>query len=351
MGRGAWENVAWHLEYVRELALGPLREQVPQLLDHGFGLRAKVARSVTWALLLLGLAFAVVRGRRLPGLPGSSFAWWFGGFALLHLLLMAVALPHFTQYGTWYFASEVTVVWLVVGMAGAAARGWWVVVPAAVTVLMSAGGLRTAWAVGDDGRVQVFREAGEWLRDHTDPGARIGALSAGVLGWFAEERHVVNLDGLMNTHAYLDDYLRTSRVHEYIDERGIEWFSDYQPLDAWQNGLTWFGSVPASRLMPLRYRRMSDRHAYIIWRVLPAGAAFEPLGREAPAGRDRYVELAVAAEVHGRFPRRARIACARDSRWAIGAGAGGRHVRSSKSRAASCATCWRRRPSCGRRSR
>ena len=55
----------------------------------------------------------------------------------------------------------------------------------------------------------------------------------GLLGsrWHdAEGRHVVNLDGLINNRRYLDDYLQPARVHDYFEDRGIEWFSDYASL-------------------------------------------------------------------------------------------------------------------------
>ena len=97
-------------------------------------------------------------------------------------------------------------------------------------------------------------------------------------------------------------YFAKRRLPDYFAERGIRWFSDYQPLAGWKRGITWRGNVPARRLVPRRYWRIDQDAAYVIWQVLSPNAAFELLGADGPAVRARYSELAVAADIHGRFP-------------------------------------------------
>lgn len=54
--------------------------------------------------------------------------------------------------------------------------------------------------------------------------------------------------------------------------------------------------------MPRRYWRLSQSDSYVVWQVLPQDSQFCLLGEEGPPVRDRYAELAVAADVHGEFP-------------------------------------------------
>ncbi|MCK5944405.1 MAG: hypothetical protein KAI24_20625, partial [Planctomycetes bacterium] len=314
-GRGGLLQMAgWHFGFVQKLAIAPLRVHVPALLGDltGFGYRS--FRNVVWALLAIGGAAAVANAlrRRGKGTPGTAIAWCFGVYALVHLVLIGLSLSHFTSYAKWYFASEVTAVWLLIGAAFAGFRGRLRAVPFALALLVAIAGLRDGGGVTHDVRTNRFKKAGEWLRIHAEPGAVIGALSAGLVGWYASDQHVVNLDGLINNRRYLDDYLKRDRFGEYFDDRGIEWFADYQPLTAWRDGISWRGNVPARRLAPRRYWRIPDaEQAYVVWRVLDEDANFELLGDDGPVVRDRHAELAVAADVHGHYPVVAHDALAR----------------------------------------
>jgi hypothetical protein len=171
-----------------------------------------------------------------------------------------------------------------------------------MTILTAAAGLTIRGGVEDDVRLTRFRAAGQWLNANTEPNATIGALSSGLVGWYAADRRVINLDGLINTRSYLDDYLSRGRLADYFAIRGIGWFADYAPIASWRHGVRWCGHVPASRLVPRRYWRMPGGEAYAIWQVLPADSGFALLGDDGPEVRDRYAELAVAADVHERFP-------------------------------------------------
>ena len=64
------------------------------------------------------------------------------------------------------------------------------------------------------------------MRKHLEPGARIGAFNAGLLGYFSE-RTVVNLDGVVNADAYhalredwLMDYIVSKRIGYLVDTEG-----------------------------------------------------------------------------------------------------------------------------------
>lgn len=310
-GRGGpWRMAAWHLQFATRLSIAPLREHVPALLADVTPLGHRPFRNAIWVLLAVGLVAAVVRiargaRRREPGeraVPPLAVVWCFVAYAVVHVVLVGLTLSHFTSYAKWYFASETTAVWLVLALLVPASSRWgWRACIVAAGLLSLAGAL-DGGNVTHDVRTNQFKRAGQWLQEHTPPGTVVGALSSGLVGWYASDQHVVNLDGLINNRRYLDDFLKRDRFGDYFADRGITWFADYQPIAGWQHGISWRGNVPAARLVPRRYWRMPDEHAYVIWQILPEGSTFALLGDEGPEVRDRYAELAVAADVHGRFP-------------------------------------------------
>jgi hypothetical protein len=170
----------------------------------------------------------------------------------------------------------------------------------ALALGVTAAGVARGGTLADDARTSQFRGAGQWLQANAPADAIVGAFSAGLVGWYAPARRVVNLDGLINTRRYLDEVLRPGRLADYFDAKGIGWFADYAPIAAWRNGIRWQGTIPAQRLVPRRYARIDGVSAYAIWQVLPRGDSFPLLGARTDVVRDRYVELAVAADVHGR---------------------------------------------------
>ena len=292
-----WASMGWHFRHVFELAIAPLREDVPAMLAALFDVRSRVFRNVVWAILLIG----VVGGVAGSFWRGRSFARVVGVYALLHVALMGTFLPHFTDYGVWYFSTEVVMLWLLLGALFAASRWRLDWLCGALAVLVCVGGCWRSFDIGERAAHDRLRDGGRWLEQNVEPGAVVGTLSSGRVGWYAPSQHVVNLDGLINSPRYFEQFLTKGRLADYFDERGITWFADYQPRAAWQNGVSWQGAIPAERLVPRRYWRMYGDLAYAVWQVLPRDATFELLGDDGPEVRDRYVELGVAADVHGRF--------------------------------------------------
>lgn len=302
-GRGGlWKMAAWHVQFVVRTTLAPVRVGVPELLANCTAIGYRPFRNFVWLALGVAALVTLATMRRRTRVAGFWIAWCLAAYAFVHVVLIGLSLSHFTQYATWYFATEATVVWMFLGlaMAGSCGRLGWL--PPALASLISVAGLVDGGGVQRDVRTNQFKKAGVWLREHTPPGTTIGALSSGLVGWYASEQHVVNLDGLINNRRYLDGYLRRNRFADYFADRGITWFADYQPVAAWKPGIQWCGTMPATRLAPRRYWRLPDGHAYAVWQVLPAGSGFEPLGADGPAVRDRYAELAVAADVRGAYP-------------------------------------------------
>lgn len=298
-------NIAWHVRFVVLLALAPLREDLSSVLASVSWTRVKLWHNLVWAVL----ALVVLRGlwgwwraRRSSAVRLPRFGPVFACFAIVHVVLMGVMLPHFTSYGTWYFAGEMVAIWCGLGVAFATLQGRWVALPLVLAGLTTVAGLCSVTNVSRDATTGQLRGGGIWLEKHVPPGTLVGTLSSGLAAWYAPSLHVVNLDGLINNRRYFEDYLSKDRVAEYFQDRGIEWFADYSTVKGWRNGFSWRGRIPAIRLVPRVYARMSGERAYAVWQVLPREASFELLQDYPGIKQDRYVELAVAADVHGRFP-------------------------------------------------
>lgn len=132
-------------------------------------------------------------------------------------------------------------------------------------------GTRTLHAV-------MYTQGVPWLQAHTPPSAVIGSFNAGIFGYFSGRR-VVNLDGVVNEHAY--EALAARRLADYVRETEIEWLID------WAGQLEWFLARFSTRSrFPLEVAPVaafelppSGKERLVVYRVLqpsgpwPGGAA------------------------------------------------------------------------------
>jgi hypothetical protein len=178
--------------------LHPLGAAMPSLLVGGAG-----------ACALL----AVSRGRRWPALQPLAAVLR----PLRPLVLFAGLQPlaygllyhgHYT-YAPWYYAAQPLLAALLAGaaaqaLADKAGPRFAVAVPtaacAAVLAACAVRAARSGQAPEADGPLYV---AARWARDHLDSQARVGTWNAGAIG-FLSGRQVVNLDGVVNTFAFLE---------------------------------------------------------------------------------------------------------------------------------------------------
>ncbi len=119
---------------------------------------------------------------------------------------------------------------LLLGAVGAAAlaslRRGRAVVAVVVLVAVARVPLGIARAARPTSSYAPYRwEAGVWLRDHVGEDARIGSWNAGTIG-YASDRHVVNLDGLVNDRTYFDEVIRGKDLAGYLEREGISWIAD-----------------------------------------------------------------------------------------------------------------------------
>src|SRR5690606_25831697 len=127
---GVVESIGWHVDHVRKLALAPMRDGAHEWLRSTLGWPGLAAahKATFYALIAVGCVCAGVTALRAlsrtcpRGAPG--FVAVFAAYTIVHLVLMGTRLPHFTEYGTWYFATEILLGWLILGvLIGCAVEG------------------------------------------------------------------------------------------------------------------------------------------------------------------------------------------------------------------------------------
>jgi hypothetical protein len=60
------------------------------------------------------------------------------------------------------------------------------------------------------------------LEEHTEPGSIIGLTGGGNVGYFIQDRTIVNMDGLINSYAYFQA-LKTRTGGEYLQNMGLDY--------------------------------------------------------------------------------------------------------------------------------
>lgn len=246
--------------------------------------------AVSTAHLLLALVFlvAVAPVRWLLRWDVPSDLRPYGPIALfvaLHFAFVAVALPGFFGYNTWYFPAEI--LFLIAGVTialhrlaadslyttasafGRRARSLVIVLAAGLCaglLLSSSRELRTALEAPADAvtsaEVRAYDTA-YWLNEHVPDHSVVGAFSAGILGFYATDVRVVNLDGFVNGVDYLEA-LRRAAFQEYVEATGIRYIVDAFSGDPLTEGLRWPGRLPAQRLRRAASWPLWDGRRYLV---------------------------------------------------------------------------------------
>lgn len=153
--------------------------------------------------------------------------------SIVHLLLLSVLFPDQWMYAglVWYDLVEYLCLFLVVGWLG----GWiasglsdvaWrrvgVGVPIAMVLTLVP---MITWRPEHPTEAQIRFEAAKWINENLPPTAVVGSDDAGVLGYFARVP-VINLDGLVNTRDYLNNYLKPGKKKQYLYDAGITHLAD-----------------------------------------------------------------------------------------------------------------------------
>jgi hypothetical protein len=67
-----------------------------------------------------------------------------------------------------------------------------------------------------------YMEIAVLLEENTEPGSLIGFTGGGNVGYFIQDRTIVNMDGLINSNAYFEA-LQEGRAGEFLSEMGLDY--------------------------------------------------------------------------------------------------------------------------------
>ena len=67
---------------------------------------------------------------------------------------------------------------------------------------------------------QSYMEIADYIEDHTEPGAIIGMTGGGNVGYFINDRTIVNMDGLINSYEYFQA-LKDQQAPRFLSEHGM----------------------------------------------------------------------------------------------------------------------------------
>ena len=172
--------------------------------------------------------------------------------------------------------------WLIAAAAGA--LGVLLLVPQFTSdaqmhqALLHPGGIApesTVYKVLPEAKVEVYRQVGEWLKEHTPEDAVIGVTEVGVIGYYSE-RTMVDFLGLLHPDVvdalkrgdmswallyYQPDYVVLTQVNPLYsyDLRADEWFKlAYVPVQVFEDPRFWGGPVTVYRRQIPRYAQRSS---------------------------------------------------------------------------------------------
>jgi hypothetical protein len=259
------------------------------------GILAAIAAGGLLVLVLLGRR-ASGRAHR-PEVPAPVAAALPAGLlpsTVFYTLLIALTLQQFARAGWYHQPLRIALCLTVAQLGGLRFARWWGPWPrrgllALGLVAFLGAGLwsRRTGSAADPGAL-LARDRLEMARWLSQTGgipanAPIGSWNAGELGYFAPNRTVVNLDGVVQGPGFLDEVLRTGDWKGYCRRRGIRYLVDYNDEDGAQTyGRSWDRSVWFRGLVPCSQARVLRRFGSV--QALDVGEWLEQEGDDgAPA--------------------------------------------------------------------
>jgi hypothetical protein len=180
--------------------------------------------SLVGVLLPVGLMITALRRG-----PGSADACIWAAALAAHAFALRLWLSEYFSGAPWYYGS----LHVLACLSAAWALGKWTAGGRARGGAMLLAGLKLSAAcvalgvVAEDRPVSANRlAAAAWMRAHVPADERVGAWNAGELAYFSG-RTMINLDGLVNDHAYYERIRRGAPEAEYFEQERIEWLADY----------------------------------------------------------------------------------------------------------------------------
>lgn len=217
-------------KHIQEFAEGVARiwSYVIGYAGYGFYWRWKTTGVAMAALLLLGVVIlaACASGRELWKRCIRANLHWFSAAVVLHSALLAwFGATFITAAYFWYYAPELCLLIAVVVLAGMATTDGSRVRAARILPLVLAAVFLASTLLYDlEQDVESYaqyREVIETVRRRTEPTATLGSWDAGYNAYWLRPRRVVNLDGMMNSRAYLETVIKTGRMTQYLTDQRI----------------------------------------------------------------------------------------------------------------------------------
>jgi len=129
----------------------------------------------------------------------------------------------------WYLVPHATLLLILVLAARRLAPAWsWTAI--AVFASMTAWSWRVRLRSDSYSPYTTARSTGRWIEQNTDPRAIAAGWDCGIVGAYSRRR-LVNLDGLINSWQYKEQYLDTGREQAFVDtDGGVDFIA--QPVPA-----------------------------------------------------------------------------------------------------------------------
>lgn len=245
MGEQVWAGQTWTQRLALALYLPWIGDWATRGLLGRLGVSAMWAPAVSTVLLLAVLALAV-RHRRALARGGVLFPLLTAGLMLLVDKLSVMLMLD------WYRAPTLLAT-AAVGALLVRGRPRVARVTACVLAVICLARMPVAIWRAHQTWVPTGLQAADWLRARSIAGERAASWNAGLIGYYAGG-NVVNLDGLVNDAAYLDEVVRGKALAEYLDRERIRWLADTTNPDGRLAPLVRRFPPDAARQVEARYR-------------------------------------------------------------------------------------------------
>ncbi|MEX2144183.1 MAG: hypothetical protein WD740_06275 [Anaerolineales bacterium] len=124
---------------------------------------------------------------------------------------------------------------------------------------------QTAVRAPGDGSNQFYLHRARWLEASTEEGARVAITGAGNLAYFAEERTIINMDGLMNTAEYLEA-MQAGQGADYLASLGVDYVFGNEYILTETNP---YGPMLSGHLEPYTVYLFGEDRELLLWRFVP----------------------------------------------------------------------------------
>jgi hypothetical protein len=196
---------------------------------------------VFYAVLLINKSKAKTAVAHLGIIPLFCGAW---------LQIFYYHMLGYSAYKEWYWVAQLTLIVIVlslmIGMLYQLVRKVRVIQSTAWAVVVIFGlymssmfwlNMRDTMTYHEWSADDPYMDLAAFLEKHTDPGSMIGMTGGGNAAYFIEDRTIINMDGLINSHAYFE-LLKKKEAGKYLAEIGMDYILASRDL---LNGLPYRG--------------------------------------------------------------------------------------------------------------